>query len=271
MKKILLTGLLMTGALTAYATLLDNFHNIPLTTFLHEFDGFKARGLGPTAFAIYNGADGHHSQVAGGFDAAHAQDQLKPDMDESDLSSILPKMAKQNFYARELAVGVNPFNGVAIFSAIFTKGPYATVSIYSHDDSRFVESYKKKVAQGYRPLTHIQWSELGTNRHQTTYIKDGKAFMFYFGVDAATFGQKGTELAAQGWQIDSMQITNSIANTDNYSGIWLKKSSAMQYFYDLTSAEYQQKWEELNAKGYRLKQVIGYGSRGEWYGGIWVK
>lgn len=273
MKTILMAGVLMAVALTAFATILDNFHNVPLGTFLNERDGFKSRGMGPRTFSLYNDVDGRNDLVAGAFDAAHVNDVLHPDMDEEGLGQVERDLAKQNMSPREVSVTVHGYDGVAGFSAIFTRNPSATASSYAVNDTKFGPLYQKWVVQnGYRVLDHVQWPELGENRHAVTFVKDSKPFVFYAGLDEATFAQKEKELAAQGWEIDTFHVALSVANTWLYSGVWLMKAdSAYQYFYDMSADEYQQHWTELNAQGYRLKKVFGYGPKGGLFGAIWVK
>ena len=91
-----------------------------------------------------------------------------------------------------------------------------------------------------------------------------------FGMTASKYQQMSDELKGQGYRLTNVSGYN-LGGQAAYAAIWVKSSGPpWEGQYGLTSAQFQQAFEDLRKRGYRPVRVSGYGIEGQaFYAGIW--
>jgi hypothetical protein len=87
---------------------------------------------------------------------------------------------------------------------------------------------------------------------------------------SAQYQQVFDELVGQGYRL--VHVSGyGVGNQDRYAAIWEQRSGpAWQARHGLTSAQYQQVFDELVGQGYRLTRVSGYGvGNQDRYAALW--
>lgn len=102
--------------------------------------------------------------------------------------------------------------------------------------------------------------------------KSGPAYATHHGMTATVYQQKFNEYDKTGYRLIWVNAFGA-GNQALYSAIWEKSSGpAYKAHHGLVSAEYQDKFNQYAAQGYRLKQVCGYNVSGtDYYAAIWEK
>ena len=100
--------------------------------------------------------------------------------------------------------------------------------------------------------------------------RQGPAWQARHGLTAGQYQQTFDQLNAQGYRLVDVSGYSS-GGEDRYAAIWEQSAGpAWQARHGLTAGQYQQTFDQLNAQGYRLVRVSGYGSGGQQrYAAIW--
>jgi hypothetical protein len=87
---------------------------------------------------------------------------------------------------------------------------------------------------------------------------------------AVDFQRRRDDLEPQGYRLTDVSGYN-LGGQARYAAIWEKSSGPpREAQYGLTSAQYQQAFEDLRKRGYQPVRVSGYGIEGQaFYAGIW--
>jgi hypothetical protein len=87
---------------------------------------------------------------------------------------------------------------------------------------------------------------------------------------AAEFQRVSEDLKGQGYRMTDISGYD-VGGQDRYAAIWEKRNGPpWEARYGLTSAQYQQTFDDLTTRGYRLVHVSGYSVGGQaFYAGIW--
>ncbi|MEI4803794.1 hypothetical protein WAZ07_21635 [Bacillus sp. FJAT-51639] len=124
---------------------------------------------------------------------------------------------------------------------------------------QYQQTFNELIAQGYR-LIHVSGhTNDGQDRYAAIWEKrGGPAWQARHGLTADQYQRTFNELVAQGYRL--IQVSGYGSNgIDRFAAIWEKRGGpAWQARHGLTSAQYQQTFNELVAKGYRLVSVSGY-------------
>lgn len=129
--------------------------------------------------------------------------------------------------------------------------------------SQYQQTFDELSAQGYR-LVHISGcTNGGEDRYAAIWEqREGPPWHAHHGLTAEQYQQTLNELDSQGYRL--IQVCGYGGNgTDRFAAIWEQRSGAAWIArHGLTSAQYQQTFNELIAQGYRLVCVSGYGLYG---------
>lgn len=162
----------------------------------------------------------------------------------------------------------------ARYAAIWEKksGP-AWVARHGLTSAEYQEQFTKLGKQGYR-LVYVSGYDIGGKDHYAAIWekKSGPAWVARHGLTAAEYQEEFTKLGKQGYRLAHIN-GYSVGGKVRYAAIWEKKPGpAWEARHGLTSAEYQQVFNELGKKNYRLVHVNGYGVGGKVrYAAIWEK
>ncbi len=163
-----------------------------------------------------------------------------------------------------------------LYAAIWEKrsGP-EWVARHGLTPEQYRQVFDELVGQGYR-LTQVSvYSANLQEMYAAIWEKrSGPEWVARHGLTSEQYQQVSDELVGQGYrltQVSGYRVSNS---TLNYAAIW-EKNDGREWVsrYDLTSAEYQQAFDELVGQGYRLTKVGGYDdvSNETIYAAIWGK
>ena len=92
------------------------------------------------------------------------------------------------------------------------------------------------------------------------------------GMTSAEYQQVFNDLTSQGYRLVDVS-GYEVGGQDLYAAIWEQRvGPSWEARHGLTFSQYQQTFNELQGKGYRLVHVSGYGVRGQdFYAAIWEK
>jgi hypothetical protein len=108
-------------------------------------------------------------------------------------------------------------------------------------------------------------------KHVAVFVKDGKPFYFFHGLDQAAFRQKTSEMEARGFAPPSLSL-GTLTSGYSISVIYLPKAAATATYIDMTSEGYQAEFTRRANGGYRLLKLVGYATGNvARYAAIWEK
>jgi hypothetical protein len=139
--------------------------------------------------------------------------------------------------------------------------------------AQYQQTFDDLRSKGYR-LVHVSGYGVGG---QVFYAaiwekRSGPAWQARHGMTSAQYQQAFNDLTAQGYRLIDVSGYN-VAGQDRYAAIWEQRGGPpWEARHGLTSAQYQQTFDDLQGKGYRLVHISGYGVHGEdFYAAIWEK
>ncbi len=162
----------------------------------------------------------------------------------------------------------------ARYAAIWEKrsGP-AWVARHGMTPSQYQSRFDQYVTDGYR-LVDVSGYQVG---NQTRYAaiwekRSGPAWVTHHGMTSSQYQSKFEQYVADGYR--PVHVSGyRVGNQARYAAIWEKRSGpAWVARHGMTSSQYQTKFDELTANGYRLVKVSGYkvGDRNR-YAAIWER
>ncbi len=193
-------------------------------------------------------------------------------MSSSKYQAEYTKFAKQGY--RLSHISGYEVSGQARYAAIWHKksGP-AMKAHHGMTASSYQQKFSAYSKQGYR-LTHITAFDVkGKDYYAAIWEKkSGPAMKAHHGMTSASYQQKFTTYAKQGYRV--VKISGyAINGSTRYAAIWHKTSGpAMKAHHGMTSASYQQKYTAYSKQGYRLSDLSAYTVKGkDYYAAIWHK
>jgi Bacterial tandem repeat domain 1 len=171
-----------------------------------------------------------------------------------------------------LASPLTKSNREGTFAAIWVKGggtPWG--ARHGLPSLQYQQAFDQLVGLGYRLVDVTGYALNNTAWYAGIWeLRPGPAWQAVHGLDSAQYQTKFDQLAAAGYRL--IRVAGYEVNGhDLYAAIWEQKDGpAWQARHGLTSAEYQQAFNDLTSQGYRLTDVSGYTSGGqERYAAIW--
>lgn len=162
----------------------------------------------------------------------------------------------------------------ARYAAIWEKrsGP-AWVARHGMTSSQYQSRFNQYVADGYRPVDVSGYQVGNQTRYAAIWEKrSGPAWVTHHGMTSSQYQAKFDQYVADGYRL--VDVSGYRVGTQaRYAAIWEKRSGpAWVARHGMTSSQYQTKFDELTADGYRLVKVSGYkvGNRNR-YAAIWEK
>jgi hypothetical protein len=171
-------------------------------------------------------------------------------------------------------VGVSGYGvaGKAHYAAIWEAGPGpARVARHGMTSAKYQQAFTLLTGQGYRLVRVSGYGIGGTDYYAAIFEKrTGPPWVARHGMTSAQYQKEFEERAGQGYRLIDVS-GYSVAGKDRYAAIWEKRSGpAWVGRHGMTSAQYQEVFNDLGQKGYRLVHVSGYGIGGKnHYAAIW--
>jgi hypothetical protein len=193
-------------------------------------------------------------------------------LDSAGYQQAFDQFTSQGFRPRRVSVYQD--KGVR-YAAIWDKsnGP-AWIARHGLNTNQFQAEFDKNAAAGYR-LVNIGASGffIGGPTYAGIWEKsDGVAWEARSGLNANQYQAKFNQMTAQGFRLRQACGYN-VFTTQAFCAIWDKRPSpAWEAHHNLTTAKFQQKFNDMNAQGFWLTDVSGYDLGGQpGFAGIWEK
>jgi CubicO group peptidase (beta-lactamase class C family) len=160
------------------------------------------------------------------------------------------------------------------FAAIWEKklGP-AWVTHHGMTSAQYQAAFNQYVSQGYR-LTLVNGY---TVNDQDRYVaiwekKTGPAWVAHHGMTSAQYQQAFNNYTSQGYRLSHVS-GYAVNDQARYAAFWEKESGpAWVARHGMTSAQYQNEFDNYTGLGYRLTHVSAYDVNGtDYYAAIWEK
>ena len=246
-----------------------SFHNIDANILFSNFSYYPSQGLGLETLSLYR--SGSQMLAAGSFDATvKGPWYARANMTTNDFVGWFNQYANQGLRPRELSVLIDGI-GQPRFSVIWKqlKGE-AYYTYVNMSDLDFSAKWNNLVQnQGYRVEDYISYMVNGQRRHAAIYVRDGKGFYLYLGLNKTNFVQKFNQLASVGYYPTSVNVTQTPQGL-SYSAVWMAATSATAMYIDMSPQGYQARFNQLGAQGYRVTKIQGY-MGGNLFAAIWKK
>jgi hypothetical protein len=162
--------------------------------------------------------------------------------------------------------------GQARYGAIWEKrnGP-PWEARYGLTSAQYQQTFDDLTKRGYR-LVHISGYGIDGQVFYTGIWeqRSGPDWQARYDMTAAEYQRVSDDLKGQGYR--STDVSGyDVGGQARYAAIWEKSNGPpWEARYGLTSAQYQQTFDDLTKRGYRLVHVSGYGIGGQaFYAGIW--
>ena len=173
---------------------------------------------------------------------------------------------------RPIDVSGYGFNGAGWYASVWEKDDgraWAAHHGVAHAD--YQAQFDQHLSEGYR-LTRISGFEVnGAAYYMTVWEQnDGRAWAGAHGLTAADFQTRFDQYVSQGFRPTDV-CGYTVNGVTYYAGIWDKAPGpAWVAHHGLTAADYQARFDQYLAQGYRLVRVSGYEINGvDYYAAIW--
>ena len=165
-------------------------------------------------------------------------------------------------------------NGQDIYAAIWEKsnGPEWQAR-NGMTSAQYQQTFNELVGQGYRLIDLSGYAVNGQDMYAAIWEKsNGPEWQARNGMTSAQYQQTFNELVGQGYRLIDLS-GYEVNGQDMYAAIWEKSNGPeWQARNGMTSAQYQQTFNELVGQGYRLIDLSGYAVNGQdIYAAIWEK
>lgn len=158
----------------------------------------------------------------------------------------------------------------ALGSALDITPGAAWVARHGMTSDQYQQEFDTWVGEGYR-LTYVSgYEQNGEARYAALWERAGSfSWIARHGLTASQYQQEFDTNVANGYRL---VLVNgyTVGGRDYFAAIWeASPSGAWVARHGMSSSEYQQEFDRLVGRGYRLVHVSGYGSRSEKYAALW--
>ncbi len=216
--------------------------------------------------------DGGELLASGSFQSGlPSQWKARTYMTGADFQNWFETYHDQGYRPREISVTPDS-NGNPRFNVIWKKrngeGYY---TYFGLTDAQWQQKWNKHVVQGGMVVEEqVTYEDNNGARHAAVFISAPKVnFYEYHHMTSLVFNTTFDVLNNAGFRLTNMNVAEINGNR-SYGGIWRKVPGAWVARYGLTPSEYQDKYEEYAAQGYRLYRIQGY-ANSERFAAIWTK
>jgi len=142
--------------------------------------------------------------------------------------------------------------------------PFAWQARHGLDANAFQATFDDLVHRGYRLVQVDGYNVAGTPRFAAIWNKtDGPRWIAHHNMTSDEYQQTFDQLTQQGYRPRDVSGYEA-GGSARYATIWIRSSGPLfEARHGMTADQYQQTFNELTAKGYRLTRVSGYAVAGE--------
>ncbi|PVF93071.1 hypothetical protein CPB86DRAFT_790513 [Serendipita vermifera] len=150
----------------------------------------------------------------------------------------------------------------------------AWVARHGLSSDEYQAAFNTYTSQGYRPILVNGYTVSGQDRYVAIWDKStGGAWVARHRMTAWEYQNNFNTFTQQGYRLKHVS-GYAIGTEARYAAIWEKTTDTSPWAarHGLTSAQYQQEFNNMTAQGYRPVVVSGYGVNGvDYYAAIWEK
>src|SRR5919109_1344416 len=139
--------------------------------------------------------------------------------------------------------------------------------------AQYQTTFTHLVKKGYRLKTVSGYTSGGAVRYAALWVKQGgPAWAARHGLTSSKYQAAFDHYKKTGYRLTHVS-GYAVGGAPRFAAIWQKTSGpAWQARHNLTAAQYQQTFEDLKSKGYRMRGVSGYNVGGtDLYAALWEK
>jgi hypothetical protein len=258
----------------AYARLFapfpPSFNNLPADAFLKYWSYYLQMGMVLQTLSVHR--HGGDVLTSGSFQTGIENDWwVYFYLPRAEAQAKFDAFFKKGYRPRELSVTPDD-SGQPRFNMIWKKMKgesfYAFFDLTDADWQKKWDDLVKK--QHYRVEDQFEYGGAGGSRHHAAiFVKDGPAdFYELHDTSFAQFQKSFDDYYKKGYQLQDFNAALLASTT--YGGIWRKKPGYWITHFDVSPADYQNIFWDLQNKGYRLWKIQGYADSQK-FGAIWTK
>lgn len=160
------------------------------------------------------------------------------------------------------------------YAAIWEKrGGFSWQARHGLSSAQYQQAFDQLLREGYRPIQVSGYTINGEDRYAAIWEQRiGLPWQARHELSSAQYQQTFDQLVGEGYRL--VHVSGyEVRGEDRYAAIWEQRGGPpWQARHGLSSAQYQQTFDQLLSEGYRPIQVSGYGLKGEErYAAIWEK
>lgn len=232
-------------------------HGLSASQYQQAFDELLARGYRPTCVSGYVlGGEGRYAAVwekvrGPAWEARHG---LTP----AEYQQTFDQLLARGY--RPTCVSGSVLNGAARYTALWEKSDgRAWEARHGLTSSQYQHTFDELMSRGFRPTCVSGYALDGQDHYAALWEQtDGRAWEARHGLTAGEYQETFDALLARGYRLTCVS-GYAVHGQDRYAAIWEKSDGRdWQARHGLDSAQYQQTFDALLARGYRLTWVSGY-------------
>jgi hypothetical protein len=232
-------------------------HNLTAAQYQQTFDQLVGQGFRPRALSGYAVA-GEPRFAALWEQGGGPAFQARHNLTTAQFQQTFDQLVGQGFRPR--ALSGYAVAGEPRFAAIWEQGGGpAFQARHNLTTAQFQQTFDQLVGQGFRLRAVSGYAVGGEPRFAAIWENDGgPAFQARHNLTAAQYQQTFSQLVAQGFRLKYVD-GYTIGGASRFAAIWEQGGGpAFQARHNLTTAQYQQTFDQLVGQGFRLRAVSGY-------------
>lgn len=253
-----------------YAAFYPAFHNVASALVSKYFDYYPSMGMALQTMSIHK--SGSNVLASGAFQSGlSAQWRALFYATPGDFQNAFDDANADGLRPREVSVTLDG-SGNPRYSAIWqARGGVGYYTFMALDDAAFSAKWDDLIkTKGYRLDDHFVYSLGGKRTHAAVFVNDGvHDFQAPYSYTAADYQNFFNDSYGDGYVQTSLNMEELSVGL-RVGGVFMKKPGSWPVRFGLSAADYQQKFSELGALGYRLHKIQGYANSTQ-FAAIWTK
>ncbi|HQX95626.1 MAG: hypothetical protein KA968_03245 [Chitinophagaceae bacterium] len=254
-----------------FAAHYPSFHNVPLEFVTGEFGYFPGTGMSLQTLSVHK--KGNNYYASGSFQyGLPSQWYCRINMNSEQYQQYFNEYSGKGYTPRQISV-CKSNSGDPLFTVIWRKlaAGEGTASYHNMDDAAWKAAWKKHVDTEKKSCTeHVKYEWNGKTMHAAVFSNINKGFYVYHGMTKVELQTKFDDMSKAGFMPSNLEA-DEIGNSTTFSGVWVPANGkAFVALAELSPGAYQNKFTEMNGKGYKLSRVMGY-DNSEKFVAVWTK
>jgi murein DD-endopeptidase MepM/ murein hydrolase activator NlpD len=242
------------------APFFENFHNLPLEVLSTYFNYYSGMGMSPRTLSAHRGSGG--VRVSGSFQRAIPGGwYTRLYMTEQTFQQRFNEYYAKGMIPRETTVIPNAANSAPRYTATFR--PLVSGERFDHRGRMTAQAFTQKwtdlvVNAGWRVGDYFGY-RVGSSNYQSALFTSHEARPFYLWTNRTFTDLKAKIDEGMKDGLAPVSVTASELTSGTRYNVILKRQPGCWYWYvGLSKGGYQQTFQNLSSRGYRLEKLQGY-------------